>query len=323
MMDRRRFLVTSLAGVLAAPVGAEAQPAGTVRRIGYLSNSSSESAADKAFLQGLRDLGYIDGESVVIERRYLAGSYDIGDVIREFERQSIEIIVAWAQLASEAHKRTSKIPIVFISTPTPVLQGLVRSLAHPGGNATGLTAEDEGEDLAGKRLEILKEVVRPESKIGVLRNPQGHSLARLEVLKQSARSLGLQLEISNVTSAAEIAPAIASLKSRQVGGLILIGNGMFWAHRQQVVTLTNSIPAIFWNCDFVLVGGLMCYGVSLADLGRRAATYVDKILKGARAADLPVENPTKFQLIINSKTAKALRLTIPPSLLARADQVIE
>jgi putative ABC transport system substrate-binding protein len=271
----RRAFVAGLGAVLAAPLGVEAQQERKARRIGYLSNSPSESAADTAFFQGLRDLGYVESESVVIDRRYLAGSYELAGLIREFEGQGVEIIVAWAQLATEARKLTSKIPMVFISTPRPVAEGLVVSLARPGGNATGLTAEDEGENLPGKRLEILKEVVPPGSKIGVLRNPQGHSLASLEGLKQSARSLGLQLEISNVTSAAEIAPAIASLKRRNPAGLMLVGNGMFWAHRQQVVTLTNSMPAIFWNCDFVSVGGLMCYGVSLADLGRRAATYVD------------------------------------------------
>jgi len=320
----------ALAGtLLAAPLAAEAQQAGKVHRIGYLTGGLSTDRPHliEAFRQGLRELGWVEGQNIIIEYRYAEGRFDrLPDLAAELVRLKVDIIVAVATPASAAAKNaTGTIPIVGISLGDPVGTGLIASLARPGGNVTGVSYS-VGVETIGKGLELLNEIVPNVRQVAILSNPGNplHAPAVRDV-KVAARSLGVQLQLLEARGPTEFDGAFAAMAKERVGGLFVVADTMFNLHRARLVELAakSRLPAAYGTRDAVEAGGLMSYGPSLPDLFRRGATYVDKILRGAKPADLPVEQPTKFELVINLKTAKALGLTIPPSLLARADEVIE
>jgi putative tryptophan/tyrosine transport system substrate-binding protein len=326
---RRSALVLTIAltlAIVAPPPTAEAQPAGRVPRLGYLSNSSSESAPDSTFIQGLRDLGWVDGRTIVIEARYAAGNLErIHEFVRDFMSRGVDVIAAWSPFAVAAAKRgTATIPIVGLSMGDPVVAGLVVSLARPGGNVTGLA--DLQKELHTKRVELLKETVSGIRRLAVLSNPSHpNAVENLGAVDGAARSLGLEVVLLNVSSPEELDKAFGELGGRRADGLLVLHDVMFWARRLDIVGLAakRRVPAIYWERAYAEAGGLLSYAASLSDIAHRGAAFVDKILRGANPADLPVEQPTKFELVVNMRTAKALGLTIPPSILVRADQVIE
>jgi putative ABC transport system substrate-binding protein len=324
-MDRRRFLLTSLAGVLAAPFAAEAQQAGQVARIGSLGTGGDAGARQReAFRQGLRDLGYVEGRNVVFEHRGDEGNLErLPAYMTELVALKVDVIVTGGTLATLAAKQaTTTLPIAFTSVGDPVASGFVTSLGRPGGNATGLSTL--APELVGKCLELLKQAVPRISRISVLRDERTGKIL-LKEAEVAARALGVQLQVVEARQPAEFDRAFSDMTRARAGALAVLPTPMFFSERRRLVDLAakNRLPAVFPYREFVEAGGLMAYGPDLADLSRRAATYVDKILKGAKPADLPVEQPTKFELVINLKTAKALGLTIPPSLLGRADEVIQ
>jgi putative tryptophan/tyrosine transport system substrate-binding protein len=329
VIDRRAFVAGTLA-LLAAPLDTEAQPPAKIHRIGLLGGSSPTSPEAShlwgAFFQGLRDLGYVEGQNVLIEGRWYGDrSERLPALAAELVRLPVDVIVAGTAPSPEAAKRaTSTIPIVMANHSDPVASGLVASLARPGGNVTGLSSV--GPELSGKQLQLLKETLPSLSRVAVLTNPtipsQALSVREMEV---AARSLKLQLQVVEARAPSEFADAFSAATRERAGGLVVLGGSVFFAHRPRLVELAaqNRLPTMYGPREFAQVGGLMAYGVDIRDSWRRAAGYVDRILKGAKPADLPVEQPTKFELVINLKAAKALGLTIPPSVLARADQVIE
>ena len=328
-MKRREFIAAVGAGLLAAPLVAGAQQAGRVHRIGYLTGGLSTDRPHliEAFRQGLRELGWVEGQNIVIEYRYAEGRFDrLPDLAAELVRLKVDIIVAVATPASAAAKNaTGTIPIVGISLGDPVGTGLIASLARPGGNITGVSYS-VGVETIGKGLELLNEIVPNVRWVAILSNP-GNPLHAPAVrdLKVAARSLGEQLQLLDARGPTEFDGAFAAMAKERVGGLFVVADTMFNLHRARLVELAakSRLPAAYGTRDAVESGGLMSYGPSLPDLFERGATYVDKILKGAKPAALPVEQPTTFELVINLKTAKALGLTIPPSLLARADEIVE
>jgi putative ABC transport system substrate-binding protein len=306
---------------------AEAQQAKKVPRIGYMSQQSlaSESARVEGFRHGLRDLGYIEGKNIAVEYRWGEGNADrVPDLAAELVRLKVDIIVAAGNLAALAAKNATKtIPIVFPLSGDPLRGGLVASLARPGGNVTGLTSI--AQELGGKRLELLKEVVSRLSRVAVLSNPTNpvHGPA-LDDVKVAALSLGLQLQLLEVKGADEFESAFSTIRRMRAQALLGQPDEMFNTRRALVAALAvkGRLPTMFYNRDWAEAGSLMSYGVDVPDMFRRAAIYVDKILKGTKPADLPVEQPTKFEFVINLKTAKQIGLTIPQSVLYRADKVI-
>ena len=328
-MNRRAFLATLAGGLLAAPLAAGAQQVGKVYRIGYLSAGSDTAnpRVREAFRQGLRELGWVEGQNIIIEYRWAEGRFDrLPGLAAELVRLKVDVLVAAPTPAALAAKNaTGTIPIVGMSLTDPIGLGLVASLARPGGNVTGVSYS-VGAEIFGKDLELLKEVVPRVRRVAVLSNPA--SPARpltISNVKDAARSLGLQLQLLEARGPRDFDGAFAAMAKERVGALLVVTDPAFIPHRARLVDLAvkNRLPSIFTQREDAEAGGLMSYGPRLSDLHRRGATYVDKILKGAKPADLPVEEPTKFELVINLKTAKALGLTIPPSLLQRADQVIE
>jgi putative ABC transport system substrate-binding protein len=329
-MDRRRFLLTSLAGALAVPLAAVAQPAAKIARIGYLTaNIAVGSHLRDAFLQGLRDLGYVEGRNVVIEYRSAEGALErLPALAAELVALKVDVIVASANLAALAAKQATRtLPIVFTAVGDPVTSGLVASLSRPGGNVTGLS--QLAPELVGKCLEQLKQAVPGVSRVAVLwapgALPERMQKDMLEGAEVSGRPLGVRLQFVEARGPADFDRAFSEMTRARAGALTVLASAMFFGEQRRLVDLAdkNRLPAVYPSREFVDAGGLMSYGSDLADMFRRAAIYVDKILKGAKPGDLPVEQPTKFELVINLKTAKALGLTIPPSVLARADQVIE
>ena len=314
--------------LLAAPLAADAQAPAKVPRIGYL---TPRSLTDSTYLleslrQGLRELGYVEGQTIAIEYRFAEERPErLPALAAELVRLKVDVIVTGASPAPEAAKQaTSAIPIVFAVAADPVATGLVASIARPGGNITGLA--NMATEVVGKQLELLKEVVPKVSRVAILWNP--NNLGQSAVLRGAegaARTLGLQLHIVQAHTPAEIDAAFAAMRSQHTGGVLVLRDGLFLAQRTQVAALATKsrLPAIYGFRESAEAGGLMAYGANVPLMYRRAATYVDKILKGAKPADLPVEQPTKFDLVINLKAAKALGLTIPPSLLQRADEVIQ
>jgi putative ABC transport system substrate-binding protein len=326
---RRAFIGTLAGGLLAAPRVLDAQPAGKVYRVGYLTASSitANPRILEAFRQGLRDLGWVEGQNIVIEYRSAEGRFDrLPDLAAELIRIKVDLIVAApAPPALAAKNATGTIPIVFIGAADPVGIGLVASLARPGGNVTGLSY-GVGLSIFAKDLELLKEVVPKVRRVAVLSNPASPSQPlAITAVKDAAGSLGLQLQLVEARGPEEFDGAFAAMTRERAGALFVLQDPAFSPHRARLVDLAakNRLPSILTQREDAEAGGLMSYGPRLSDLWRRAATYVDKILKGAKPADLPVEQPTKFELVVNLKTAKALGLTIPPSLLARADEVIQ
>jgi putative ABC transport system substrate-binding protein len=308
--------------------GVQAQQPTKVPRIGYLGGvpPSANAARIEAFRQGLRELGYVEGKNIVIEWRHAETKLDrLPALAAELVRLKVDIIITGGAPATRSAKEaTVTIPIVMAQDTDPVGNGFVASLARPGGNITGLATL--APELSGKRLELLKEVVPKLSRVGVLgtSTTPGNAQALRET-ELPARAFGVKLQYLDVLSSKDIETAFrAASKGRADAVLALAGHGVF-SHRTQVVDLAakSRLPAIYPWPEFAQDGGLMSYGTSFLDLFRRAATYVDKILKGAKPADLPVEQPTKFELIINLKAAKQIGLTIPPNVLARADKVIK
>ncbi|HEV8341447.1 MAG TPA: ABC transporter substrate-binding protein [Candidatus Binatia bacterium] len=319
-----RLALTALLLALSFP--AEAQQPAKVFRIGYLSSTSSESQKSRraAFQQGLRDLGYVEGKNIIIEYRYAEQKYErLPELVGELVRLNVDVLVAAGAPAAHAAKSATKtIPIV-MQSGDPVGTGLVASLGRPGGNITGLSDFTVG--VVTKRLELLKEVVPSVSRVAVLWNPTNPTNpVTLKETQTVAPTLGVTLLPLEVKEADDIDRAFTVIKKERPGALIVFG-GVLTTQTRRIVELAvkSKLPAIHSVSEAVDAGGLMSYGTNFDDLFRRVATYVDKILKGAKPADLPVEQPTKFELVINLKTAKQIGLTIPPNVLARADKVIK
>ena len=320
-MERRTFLAGTGAALLAAPLAAEAQPAGKVFRVGSLG-----AGAPELLRQSLSDVGYIEGRNLVIEWRDAEGKTERFDALAaDLVRLKVDVIVASNPAATFASKRsTASIPIVMVNTPDPVQLGLVVSLGRPGGNVTGTTTLSA--DLSSKQLELLKEAVPRAVRIAVLWNPNNpwHALG-VKGVEAGARSLAVHLQALRARDPEELDPAFAAMTKERAGAVLILSDPMTFFHRTRLADLAakRRLPTMFGVKGYVDAGGLMSYWANQADLYRRVASYVDRILKGAKPGDLPVEQPTKFELVINLKTAKALGLTIPPSLLQRADEVIQ
>ena len=328
-MDRRVFLGTLTGGLLAAPLAAGAQQAAKVYRIGYLtvpSRATAQGVADK-FQHGLRDLGWIDGQNIVVNYRFADSNVNrLPDLAAELVRFRADVIVAGANAAVIAVKNAARTtPIVMFLTIDPVDAGLVTSLARPGGNITGLTLT-AGPEIYGKQLQLLKDAFPRTSRVAILLNPSTATYAHtLREIETAIHALRLERQLISVADPSDFNGAFASLAAAHVDAMLIPLDSMFYQHRARLadLALKSRLPAMWGLREHAEVGGLMAYSTDLGDLARRAATFVDKILKGAKPADLPVEQPTTFELVFNLKTAKALGLTIPPSLLQRADQVIE
>jgi putative ABC transport system substrate-binding protein len=325
-MDRRAFLGTLAGGLLAAPLVAEAQTPGKVYRIGLLS-PASQGLGIEAFREGLRALGYVEGHNIVIEYRSAEGRFDrLPDLAAQLVLLKVDVIVAVVTQASLAAKNaTSTIPIVMLAVGDPVGAGLVASLARPGRNITGTSAL--AVEIAGKSLEMLKHVVPKLRLVAVIWNP-ANAVFQAQMVKETevaARALGIQLQMFAARDSEEIDRAFGAVTRERAAALTVIVDPVFIAHRARIAALAvkSRLPSVSAFKEYAEAGGLMAYAANFSEPGRRAASYVDKILKGAKPADLPVEEATKFELVINLKTAKALGLTVPPSLLQRADQVIE
>jgi ABC-type uncharacterized transport system substrate-binding protein len=327
---RRAFLGTLAGALVTAPLAAQAQEAAKVARIGYLANNlAANPQMREAFRQGLRDLGYVEGRNLVIEYRDAEGKYDrLPALAAELVALKVDVIVVPTTLAAQAAKQATKtLPIVFAAVADPATSGLVTSLARPGGKVTGLS--NLNTELVGKCLELLKQALPGVSRVAFLWQPgavpERTEKDMLKGAEVAARALGVRLQFIEARGPADINRAFSDMTRRRAGALAGLGSAMFFDERRRLVELAakNRLPAVYQQREYVDAGGLMAYGPNIADLYRRAATYVDKILKGAKPADLPVEQPTKFELVINLKTAKALGLTIPPSVLGRADEVIQ
>jgi putative tryptophan/tyrosine transport system substrate-binding protein len=324
-----KIILLALCSLLLAPCSSvDAQQPTKVPRIGYLTNTSlsGNAARTEAFRQGLRELGYVEGKNIVIEWRYLEGKPDrLLSLAAELVRLKVDIIVTAGPLATRAAKEgTSTIPVVMAQDPDPVGNGFVASLARPGGNITGLSRL--APELSGKRLELLKEIIPKLSRVAVFgTSTQPGSAQMIREVELAAKAFGVKLQYLDLLSPKDIETAFRDAgKGRADGVLMLVAGGVAGAHRTEIVELAvkSRLPVIYSGREYLEAGGLISYGVSITDLDRRAATYVDKILKGAKPADLPVEQPIKFEFIVNLKAAKQIGLTIPPNVLVRADKVI-
>ena len=327
MITRRVFMGTLAGGLLAAPLAVEGQQARSVPRVGYLFSFTPAEGRHlwEACRQGLRQLGYVEGQNIALESRWADGRHErLPELAADLVRLKVDVIVSSATPASRAAKAaTSSIPIVIVAVGEPVKVGLIASLARPGGNVTGLSLLTT--ELSGERLELLGQVVRTMSRVAILMNPDNPvTTVFLEETRIAAQKLGAQLQLLEARNPREIEQVLDAAAGERAAGLIVFDDPVLWSHRKQVVALAakRRLPAMYGFREFVDEGGLMSYGPDRVDHYRRTAVYVDKILKGAKPGDLPVEQPTKFELVINLKTAKTLGLTIPPSLLLRADEVI-
>jgi putative ABC transport system substrate-binding protein len=329
-MDRRRFLLTTLAGGLAAPLAVEAQPAGKVWRIGVFAPGSASGRDQfrqlvEAFRDGLRGLGWVEGQHIVVETRWGEGRIDgFSRIVAELVALPVDVIVAWGpQAIRAAQQATGTIPIVMAIVHEPVAFGFVKSLAHPGRNITGQAFQDS--ELGTKRLDLLRDIVPRLRRVALLWDAGGGGESGLRAAEASARKLGLTTQVVEVRRPEDFEDAFASARKQGAQAVMQIASPFLATYRTRLIELAAAqrLPMTCETRLFVGEGCLMAYGPSFSDMSRRAATYVDRILKGAKPTDLPVEQPTKFELVINLKTAKALGLTIPPSLLLRADQVIE
>src|SRR5258706_4270338 len=323
-MKRREFIAAS-AALAVSPRRSLAQ--GTRRRVGFLAMTDPVPAIDSAWLAGLRNHGWIDGRNLIIEYRYAQSQDRLPASAAELVALSPDLLLAGnPQTAVALKSATASIPIVFVAVADPVGIGLVQNLSRPGGNITGLATFVPGQ-FTSKEIEILREIVPTASKIAVLANPGNpmHRLVIAEELPQTARKLGVALPIVEATTAEELDIAFASAATQHVDAIIVFGDPLTFRYATLVAALAakHRLPAIYLGRQFAANSGLISYGPDFADLFLRAGGYVDKILKGTKPSDLPVEQPTKFELVINLKTAKELGLTVPPSLLVRADKVIE
>jgi putative ABC transport system substrate-binding protein len=319
-------LIMLTLNLLVVPRTSQAQSAAHMPRLGLLIPSSASGYASylEAFRQGLRDLGYVEGRTITLESRFADGQSDrLPALVAELVRLPVDVLVVDGTVALRlAQHATTSIPIVMIAGD-PVGAGFVASLAHPGGNITGLSMMIP--DLSGKRLEFLKAAVPTLSRVAVLRHRDAPVAPYVTETQTAAQALGLQLQTLEVGSPDEFAQAFAAMTREHADALVVIPSTLFLNHRRELAALAlqHRLPAMFLEREFVEAGGLIAYGPTMADLRRRAATYVHKILQGAKPADLPVEQPTKFELVLNLKTAQALGITMPPSLLVLADEVIQ
>jgi len=321
------FIVVLVLAFLAMSLVAQAQQAAKVYRIGYLGTTPTTPEIWQAFVEGLREHGYVEGQNIIIERRYSNGRTErFSALAAELVRLRVDILVAVAAPATRAAKEaTTTIPIVSVAVQDPVALGSVQSLARPGGNITGPTLTG-GLAIVGKQLELLKETVPGVSRVAVLWNPANPMLPQqLRDAEIAAPSLNVQLQPVEARSPDEFDRAFSAILQGRPGALLVLTDPMFFGQRTRLADFAarNRLPALYGLRAHVEAGGLMAYGASIPALFRRAAGYVDKLLKGADPAELPMEQPSKFELTINMKTARALGLTIPPSILLRADRVIE
>ncbi len=332
-MRRRtaRIIIALLLGSLAPPLSVDAQQVGKVYRIGVLANAPPTTPEVSrnwgAFRQGLGERGWVEGQNIVIEYRWAEGRVErFPSLAAELVSLKLDLIVTASTLGARAAKAaTSAIPIVMVYVFDPVGEGLVASLARPGGNVTGQTFQ-VGPEIVGKQLELLKEAVPKVSRVAVLLNPAGRgSAVFLKETQAAAQVLALKLQVLEVQSPNELEGAFATMTRERAGALLVLPHPFIFAHSRRIADLAakSRLPAVYPFRESVEAGGLMAYSANAPDMFRRAATYVDKILKGAKPADLPVEQPTKFELLINLKTARVLGLEMPQSLLIRADQVIQ
>ena len=328
LVQRRGFLLAAGA-FLVAPLAAEAQQAGKVYRIGYLSAPTRESVEQgvQSFLRTLRELGWIEGQNLVIEYRWANGDIErLPSLAAELVALKVDLIVAPAGTAALAAKKaTGSIPIVMIFPADPVGLGLVARVQRPGGNVTGTTSTPSPE-IFGKQLQLLKEAVPRATRVAVLVNPADLAFgSQLREVETAAQSIGIRIQRVEAHGPEEFERAFAAMTRERADALLVANDTTFLVNRARVaeLALKNRLPTMNFYREMVHAGGLMAYAVNMAEFTPRAAVYVDKILRGAKPADLAVENPTKFELVINLKTAKALGLTIPPSVLARADEVIQ
>jgi putative tryptophan/tyrosine transport system substrate-binding protein len=325
-MNSKLFWVALGAMVLALSFHVQAQQPGKIPRIGYLTGASPSTISSRieAFRQGLRELGYVEGKNIVIEWRYAEGKLEsLPALATELARFKIDVIVTGGPGATRlAKEATVTIPIVMAQDSDPVGNGFVASLARPGGNIPGLSVLSP--ELSGKRLEILKEVVPKLSRLAVIGGTDPGTTQALKETERAARSLGVQIQYLQIGDPNDIDRAFRTARNEH-DAVLLLTTVVATSQRRQFVdaAIKNRLPVTYFRREFVEDGGLMSYGVSYTDMDRRAATFVDKILKGAKPADLPIEQPTKFELVINLKTAKQIGLTIPPNVLARADKVIK
>jgi putative tryptophan/tyrosine transport system substrate-binding protein len=325
---RRRDFVTILAAAAVFPSTIYAQDeSNKLRQIGYLGSGTAVSFLQNAFREGLRELGWNEGANIAIDYRYAEGNDDrLPRLAAELVRRKVDVIVASPTPAALAARDTTQtIPIVGIGFDNPVEHGLITSLARPGGNVTGLSYS-VGPEIFGKDLELMRELIPELGSVAVLSNAESpnHRLM-LDNIKAAASSLSVRLLILDARGPEQFDAAFSAMVKDRVTALFVFGDPMFGVHRARLAELAahNKLPSMYTNRLHVEAGGLMSYGPSFPDLWRRAAIYVDKLLRGAKPADLPVEQPTKFELVINLRTAKTLSLTVPPNLLARADEVIE
>jgi putative ABC transport system substrate-binding protein len=322
---RRRDLITLLGGAVAWPLAARAQQPATPT-IGYLGSGTPATQGQlvTVFVQRLRELGWIEGRTIAIEYRWADGRFErFAEIAAEFVRLKVDVILTSGPAVFAAKQATSVIPIVFATANDPIGSGFVASLARPGGNITGLSLQNT--DSASKRLELLREVVVGLRRLAILTNVSyGAAVAELREAHATARASGLEVITLEIQRSEDVAPAFEALND-PIGALYVCSDPLTLTNRIRINTLALSarLPTIYGNREFIEAGGLMSYGPNFLDLYRRSASYVDKILRGTKPADIPVEQPTKFDFIVNLLTAKALRLTIPPTLLARADEVIE
>ena len=331
MMDRRALIGLLACGLLVAPFAARAQQAGKVYRIGVLANApptSPELARNwDAFRQGLGERGWVEGKDFVAEYRWAEGRLErLPSLAAELVSHKVDLIVAGSPVAARAAKQaTSTIPIVMVYLFDPVGVGLVTSLARPSGNVTGV-AFGAGPEIVGKYLELLKETVPSTSRVAVLMNPDSPSSpVLLSETQAAARTLAVTLQLLEARKPDDFEGAFGAMTRERAGALLVLPHPFIFVHARRIVDLAakNRLLAMYPFREFVEAGGLMAYAANTLDMFRRAAYFVDRILRGAKPGDLPVEQPTKFELVINLKTAKALGLTIPPSVLVRADEVIQ
>jgi putative tryptophan/tyrosine transport system substrate-binding protein len=329
VIDRRKFVTAAAGALLTLPLAIEAQQAGKVPRIGFLAQNSAEISPHLlvTFRRALGERGWVDGQNILIEARYADGKVDrLPALVAELIRLNVDVIVTGSSRATWVAKdATQSLPIVMAASADALGEGLVTSLAHPGGNITGMTFL-AGPEIAGKQLQLLKEVAPAASRVAVLTNPTNRSHAGFaRELKIAARSLGAQLQVLEAQDPDQIDSAFVAMTRERAGALLVLTDSVFLGERRRIVDLAarSRLPALYSQREFAADGGLVSYGPSLSEMFRRAATHVDKILRGTKPGDIPVEQPTKFELVINLKTAKTLGLTIPQPLLLRADEVIQ
>ena len=322
-MDRRRFLLTSLAGAIAAPLAAEAQRVGRLARVGEL---VTDPLLRQTVRRHLHELNYVEGRNIAFETRYVSGVVEerLSDFAAELVRLRVDVLLVDNSPAFQAVQRATKtIPIVMTGFGDPVAEGLVASLAHPGGNATGLSWQTS--ESAGKRLELLKQILSKLSRVAVLLDPSDTvAVSELRALQAAARAMGAVIERFDISDRGEH-DTFAAIRKAGADALVVVFTLRTARQLTQIVEFAaaNWLPLVSESREFSDAGGLLTYGPKVVDLYRRAAIYVDRILKGAKPGDLPIEQPTKFELVINLKTAKALGLAIPQSVLARADEIIQ